>query len=175
MVRFFASMLVAASLSLICETGVAQHADRAGRFAMQVVEGGFIRLDTQTGTMSFCRKEGSEWRCELAQDDARKAIEEIAALKQRNAALESELAAALAGKGTSGSAKNLPDLGPQADGNGAGPDKPGLKLPSEQDVDQAVGYFERLVRKFQDVLKRLEKEQPDAPTPAPPDTSRKEL
>ena len=32
-----------------------------------------------------------------------------------------------------------------------------FKLPTEQEVDQALDYFERMLKKFQDRLKRLER------------------
>ena len=38
-----------------------------------------------------------------------------------------------------------------------------FKLPSEKDVDQAFDYFESMLRKFQDRLKRLEREKTPAP------------
>ena len=34
--------------------------------------------------------------------------------------------------------------------------RPDFKLPSEKEVDQALDYFERMLKKFQDRLKRLE-------------------
>jgi hypothetical protein len=37
----------------------------------------------------------------------------------------------------------------------------GLNLPSEQDVDKALSYMERMVKKFQDTMKRLERRTPE--------------
>ena len=48
------------------------------------------------------------------------------------------------------------------------PPRPGgethaFRLPSEKEVDQALNYFERMLRKFQDRLKKLEQGQGDQP------------
>lgn len=57
------ALLAAAGLCLatpaFAETG-------GGRYQLQAVEGGVVRLDTATGQMDFCRTTGAGLACELA-------------------------------------------------------------------------------------------------------------
>ena len=64
--------------------------------------------------------------------------------------------------------KHLEDMlgmGPDKD---AGPRKaegPGLNLPTEKQIDGAIDYIERMYKKLQDKLKKLESAKPEKGTP----------
>ena len=112
-------------------------AAESGRYVLKDVDGGFIRLDTATGTISHCRSSDDYWRCELvadAQDALEREIgrlaEENVALKQRLAELDAELQAQ---RGTDGV----------------------LELPSAEDLDRAMGFIERFMRGLIDFARSL--------------------
>jgi hypothetical protein len=133
--------------------------DRPGRFSMSPVDGGMMRLDTETGAIALCTRQGANWACESVKDgnsdadDRAKLEAENRRLKERVKALE-DLAA------------SLPPLDPPANGEAPG----GItKLPSEEDVDKALDYVERMFKKLRDRIQKFE-EQPGTstkPSPSP--------
>lgn len=112
--------------------------DRASRYTLQPIEGGVLRLDTETGQMVLCIKDGSSVTCEPVSEPrpSDTAIERLAAenreLRARVKQLEEKLADA-----------------------GRAP-APRLELPTEEDVDKALSYMERMLKKFRDKLRDLE-------------------
>ena len=123
------SVLVATSIC-IPSTAVAQ----SGRYTIEKSEDGYVRMDTTTGEMSFCRTEGDQIVCKLSADDRAALNEHIAELEARIAALEHRLAA------------GNPDPAPAPE------------LPSEQDLEKTLGFMEKFFRRFMDIVKDLEKE-----------------
>jgi hypothetical protein len=112
---------VAAAASLaFC---VAASAQSPQRFTFQPVEGGVMRLDTETGHVSFCTRAGDAFACRSVADDRAALTDEIDRLKRENEQLR-----------TAGGGK------PQAGGT--------LKLPSEEDIDKAMGVFEKMMRRM---------------------------
>jgi len=63
-----------------------------GRYTMTPVEGGIIRMDSQSGIVSFCRPDDEHWRCDPVQDNSRAVIEKQERLSGENMALGAELA-----------------------------------------------------------------------------------
>jgi hypothetical protein len=122
----------------------AETRDAPGRFTMQPIEGGFMRLDTQTGAVSMCRPDtGKLILCQPAQDKQQSLEKEIERLSAENIELKAEV------KRLQETAGLAPPPGP-----------PGEKfqLPSEEDVDSALDYLERMVKKFRDRLRNLEED-----------------
>lgn len=115
---------------------------RPGRFQMQPTEGGFLRLDSQTGDVALCARQGASFECKPVKDD-RDLQNELARLAAENKELKVEI-------------KRLEDMLGLNGGKGAA--KPGgkLELPSEEDVDKALSYMERMLKKFRDKFKDLE-------------------
>lgn len=114
--------------------------EKPGRFTMQPAEGGFLRLDTATGDVSLCARAGTTFECKPVKDD-RDLQAEVARLADENKALKAEI-------------KRLEEtLG--LDGSPATP-KPKLELPSEEDVDKALSYLERMFKKFRDKMKEFD-------------------
>jgi hypothetical protein len=126
--------------------------ENGGRFTMQPTEGGVIRLDRETGAMSFCSGSEGSWSC-------KEMPETESALKKRVEQLEGEKRALEA-------ERQLRDS-PQAEGPDASepppldavPSPPGdLPVPNERDVDKLFDYVEGMVKKFKERIDRLEKE-----------------
>lgn len=137
------TMLTAALIA-----GLAGHAlaaapeadEKPGRYTMQPADGGFLRLDTATGDVSLCERSGGAYECRPVKDD-RDLQAEIAKLSSENKELKAEI-------------RRLEDvLGPDG---GARRPAPKLELPSEEDVDKALSYLERMFKKFRDKLKEFD-------------------
>jgi hypothetical protein len=100
-------------------------AQTSGRFTFQPVEGGMMRLDTETGHVSHCTKAGDSFACRSVADDRAAMQDEIDRLKRENEALR------LSG------------------GKSVNPGVTGrLQLPSEEDIDKAMGLFEKMMRRM---------------------------
>lgn len=106
------------------------------RFKLQKVDGGFLRLDAQTGQVSFCRERESNWTCETAADDRAALEAEIKRLTERLATLEKQ----------SNDPANR------------------LRTPSDQEIEQVMGFFEKMMKRFRGVVENLKKEW-EAETP----------
>jgi hypothetical protein len=110
------------ALAISATSAIAQ---TSGRFTFQPVEGGMMRLDTETGHVSHCTKAGDSFACRSVADDRAAMQDEIDRLKRENEQLRLS-----AGK----------------------PANPGvtgrLQLPSEEDIDKAMGLFEKMMRRM---------------------------
>lgn len=132
------------------------------RYTMSPADNGFVRLDRNTGAMAFCQRAEGRWTCTdmdapgTAPDErqARREFEpevsdELAELRRENRRLRDRIAR-LDERLASGEARPRPSTGPV----------PGLNLPSEAEVDRAIGYFGNILKKLKDQIEEL-KEQPD--------------
>jgi hypothetical protein len=124
-------------------------ATEKGRYAMTPVEGGFMRLDTETGAVALCTRKGETWACEPVNDKSATS-EDASKLEAENKALKERL-------------KNL-EAGTPPNPVPEGPPGGITKLPTEKEVDEALDYVERMYKKFRD---RLQKIEPAPTTPAP--------
>ena len=115
---------------------VPANAAETGRYVLKDVEGGFIRLDTQSGAVSLCRSLNEQWRCEPVADAEIALQDEINRLAEENAALQQKLAELTGPQGQR-------SIGPR------------LELPSEEDVDRIFGILERFMRRFIDFARSL--------------------
>lgn len=156
----------AAVLALALTPAIAQSAER---FTMAPVDGGFVRLDKESGAMSMCTQGDGGWSCTPMDDDTT-VREELETLKKENAELRAEvrrLEDTFVGGGRRPGAEGE-RLGEQSGPPGGLPPGglPDFKLPSEEDVDQAVDYLESMIRKFRERFEDFgEKTDPDRPRP----------
>lgn len=149
--RVLAIATVLALSTLAAPHASAQPAEvgRPGRYTMQPVEGGFLRLDSQTGEVSLCTGRGAAFACE-AVADKRAEPSELAQLRAENLRLQGEMA-----RLTDQLAASPP----------AQRSTPRLELPTEEDVDKALTYLERMVKKFRDRLREFDSPTPPRNTP----------
>lgn len=114
-----------------------------GRFTMHPADGGVLRMDTQTGALSMCKQASGSWACTMLPDDRTAINSEVERLKSENTELKA-------------SVKRLEELaGVPGDGK-----QPTAKLPTEEDVDKAMSYVQRMLKKFKEKLKELEDTDP---------------
>jgi len=142
-----APVLLVSVVAFAMLVGAAPEAEeRGGRFVMTPVEGGFLRMDTQTGAVSMCQRTSGKWACEAVADDRRALESDLDRLRAENRELSSTV-------------RRLEDMLAQPDGEGRdrrAEKGPRLQLPSEEEVDRALGYMQRLMRKFRDKMRELE-------------------
>lgn len=123
-------------------------AAEAGRYSMSPTDGGFVRLDTKTGTMSLCTKAGGDWSCADMPESAdanRKRLEE---LETENKTLKDEIKRYEETFGLADGAPKSPDGAPKS-----------FTMPDEKDVDKAFDYLEGMIKKFRERMKKLEEQQ----------------
>jgi hypothetical protein len=107
-----------------------------GRYSMTPVQDGFLRLDTRTGAVAMCRLVNGAPECRLAADERTAMENEVGRLQAENKQLR------------------LKPPGPSA----AAP--PSSGLPSEQDMDRALSFAERFMRRMMRIM-REDGEAPD--------------
>lgn len=146
----------AAMATLVVMAAATQAAgEAAGRYTMSPADGGgFVRLDTQTGQMALCNRKDSQWACQDMAEPGRGLSDEIERLRGENKQLRSEI-------------RKMEDimLGDKGRSGDQRAERPGgkLELPSEQDIDNAMSYVQRMLRKFKDKLKEFETDSKGTP------------
>lgn len=121
-----------------------------GRFTLAPSGDGFMRLDRETGAMTWCERESGAWRCNTIGDGEEALRSEAERLKRENEDLKA-------------SKKHLEEMlglgdGPGAPAPGAVP-SPGFQVPDEADVDRAFDYIERMMKKLKERLEKLDKDE----------------
>lgn len=122
-VCFFAVFL-ASGAALAEPAGADSPKSEAGRFAMSPTEGGFLRLDKQSGEVSFCTVEGGLSTCRAAAEERAALQAEIDRLARENAELRAK----------------LPGAAPEA--------APRKGLPGEEEFERALSFTERFMRRM---------------------------
>ncbi len=122
-------MAAALAVSFLCMPLAAQ-ADEPGRYSMQPVDGGFLRLDTQTGAVSVCSGSADTWNCIPAGDERSQLEDENARLRADNLALREQ----------------IEELGAQ----------PAVTTP--EDVDAAMDTLETVAERFGRIVKIMRRE-----------------
>ena len=105
----------------------------AGRYQLQPVEGGVVRLDTATGEMTLCKADVGKLACSpsaSATTTTSPAAADVAALKARIEALERQLA----------TTSKAPDL------------------PTDAEVDRSLSIMEKFMRRFMGIAKDLDQQ-----------------
>jgi hypothetical protein len=126
-----------------------------GRFTMSPVDGGFLRLDKQTGAVAMCARSGTAWACTPVEDHTpAAAAAELSKLEQENKDLRDRVKAL----------EETLETKTPLDGPPAGK----MQLPTDQEVDQALDYLERVYKKVRDRMKDLDKPLPPPGAPPPP-------
>lgn len=126
------------------------HDDGKGRYTMSPVEGGVLRLDKETGAMALCTNRNEKLVCDPVDDRARADDGQLAKLEAENRALKDRVKA-LEESAAKGDNPNAP-VAPENK----------MQLPTEEEVDKALDYAERMFKKFRD---RLQKADPAQPNP----------
>lgn len=141
-------------------------AEDTSRFTMIETEDGIIRLDKQTGAMSSCKNTANSWTCQpitsnQSPNNIQGSTPESASDKEKIATLELE------NKKLKQRIADLELRSPSGPDDLTDPAYPNeekrLKLPSEEEVDEAITYMEKMIRKFGGAMKRLQEEKQKEP------------
>ncbi|MFY9685831.1 MAG: hypothetical protein WAJ88_08555 [Pseudolabrys sp.] len=137
-----------------------------GRFTFNRIDNGFLRLDTQSGQVAYCRTQMAGWACqavpenrsELGADVARLQADmtDLKALKSDIVRLQDEIAAL---RREIAALKEPPPPRPSAEL--APPDKGGdivIKLPTQDDVAKARAFIERTWHRLVEMITAVQKD-----------------
>jgi hypothetical protein len=144
--KAFALAIVAVCLSTPAFADDATPDTKAGRYTLNKVADGFVRLDTQTGEVALCTQRAVGWACQAAPEDRAAFEGEIARLRSENAALKQ----ALLSRGLPLPSGVTPERSHNNDIT--------IRLPDDADIDRAVAYVSRLWNRFVDAVSRAQKQ-----------------
>jgi hypothetical protein len=126
--------------------------EKSGRYTMSPTEGGFVRLDTESGEVAFCKRgPDGGWACEAMPDTQMAMRRDMDRLRQENEALRNSA--------PGGPADEQAPIAPGGESAGR------IPIPTEQDVDRLFDYVEGMARKLKQRMKRLEEQHSDRGTP----------
>jgi hypothetical protein len=130
-----------------------------GRYSMTPIPEGVLRLDTRTGTVSTCTKNGAGWACYAVPDERAALDAEIGRLQTEVEKLKGQLAAGPTVSGKIDEALPKSDPLKKADPKVTeGNRKIEIPLPSDQDVDRVMSFLEKAWRRLIDMANRVQKD-----------------
>jgi len=127
------------------------------RFAFNRVDGGFLRLDNQTGQIAFCSPQPIGWACQAVPEDRAAFEKEIARLQDEIASLKSEIAALREPPPPPRPSADLTPMQPPADLT-APPDKSEDSTKLREDLARARTAFENAWRRLVEIIVQLQKD-----------------
>src|SRR5688572_10369634 len=132
-------------LLLVPQLAIAQAAE-PDRYRLEKTPGGYVRMDTRTGEMSFCQEKWGELVCKMAADERTAVQDEIERLQSDMKALEDRLA----------TVKALEDRVVKLENSMTA--RIEQSLPTEEDFNKTMSYMERFFRGFMAIVKDFEGE-----------------
>jgi hypothetical protein len=119
-----------------------------GRYTLNKVTDGFVRLDTKTGEVAVCSPRAVGWACQAAPEDRAAYESEIARLRGENAALKQALLA-----------HGLPlPSGATPEPSGTHDTEITIRLPDNADLERARAYVEDVWRRFVDAVAKAQRQ-----------------
>lgn len=131
-------------------------AEVPSRYSFQRVDGGFLRLDNESGQIAFCSPHTVGWACQAVPED-RAAFEreiarlqgEVSGLQEQVVSLRQEIASL---REPPPPARPPADLTPHSDKDG------GLKMPSDEEIARARVAVEHAWRRLVDMIVNFQKD-----------------
>jgi len=118
-----------------------------GRYVFSKQADGFLRLDTQSGSVALCSEQPVGWACQAAPEDRAVFELEIGRLQNENAALKRTMLA-----------HGLPLPPGIAPDTGTVQNESTLRLPSDADIDRAIAFVGHVWQRFMDAIARAQKQ-----------------
>jgi hypothetical protein len=128
--------LLAAALFVV---GLVGPAAAEERYQLQKTEGGYVRLNTETGEMSICEEKANQLVCRAAAEERTAFQDELDRLQARLDGLEERLARLE-----------------------ARPAVPEALLPSDEEIDKSMDVMEKFFRRFMGIMKDIQKDDSGA-------------
>jgi len=129
-----------------------------GRYSMTPIPEGVLRLDTRTGTVSTCTKNGAGWACYAVPDERTALDAEIGRLQAEVEKLKGQIAAGPTVSGKIDEALPKSDPLKKDPKVAEGDRKIEIPLPSDQDVDRVMSFLEKAWRRLIDMANRVQKD-----------------
>lgn len=130
-----------------------------GRYSMTPIPEGVLRLDTRTGTVSTCSRNGAGWACYAVPDERSALDAEIGRLQAEVETLKGQVAAGPPVSGKIDEALPKSDSLKKGEPKAAeGDRKLEIPLPSDQDLDRAMSFLEKAWRRLIDMANRVQKD-----------------
>jgi hypothetical protein len=118
-----------------------------------------LRLDSRTGTVSTCSRNGAGWACYAVPDERAALDAEIGRLQAEIEKLKGQLAAGPTVSGKIDEALPKSDSLKRPEGKTAeGARKIEIPLPSDQDVDRVMSFLERAWRRLVEMANGVQKD-----------------
>ena len=153
-----ASFAVAMTVSGSLMAAQAAPDSENGRYTMTPIPEGVLRLDTRTGTMSTCTRNGAGWACYAVPDERAAFDAEIGRLQAEVEKLKGQLAAGPTVSGKIDEALPKSDPLKKEPKTAEGDRKIEIPLPSDQDVDRVMSFLEKAWRRLIDMANRVQKD-----------------
>ena len=135
-----AAAVLSACLCLSPVADAAETSVTGGRFVMTPVDGGVLRMDTDSGVVSVCAKKGTDWRCDTVPDDYQALQKENEALKKQLGELRKD--GAQAGAPQTG-APSVPSRAERKS-----------DWPTDEEIDKGFAKLDRYLRKFKELIEK---------------------
>lgn len=130
-----------------------------GRYSMTPIPEGVLRLDTRTGTVSTCSRNGAGWACYAVPDERSALDAEIGRLQAEVETLKGQVAAGPPVSGKTDEALPKSDSLKKREPKAAeGDRKLEIPLPSDQDMDRMMSFLEKAWRRLIDMANRVQKD-----------------
>ncbi len=134
-IQLISSTLIAGSFLAAASFAQAE----TGRYSMTPTKDGILRLDTKTGEVALCARVSGRLKCQGVEGESSSLQERVRRLEQENGRLRTQLDAAR--------------LAP------APRDGSGMEVPTEEDVDKAMDFMEKLLHRFKGMVDDLKKDK----------------
>lgn len=159
----FAALILAGAGGAVAESAPDSE---NGRYALSSTADGVIRLDTRTGAVSTCNKNGAGWACYSMPDERAAFDAEIGRLQAENDTMKAELEK-LRGQLASAapaSGNKIDEALPKSDSLKREPKvtegerRLEIPLPSDRDMDRVMTFLERAWRRLIEMANRMQKD-----------------
>jgi hypothetical protein len=110
------------------------------RYRTVPTDGGFLEIENQTGAVRECTRGATGYQCKPASPEALQSA--LGRLARENAELKERLA----------QARETPASRPQSPA-------PPAPLPSDEEVDRALGFMEKFLRRFMSIVREEKAER----------------
>ncbi|MGE0238752.1 MAG: hypothetical protein AB7F09_15230 [Parvibaculaceae bacterium] len=118
-------------ITVMLTGSVAPAAEISGRYVLEKVEQGFLRLDSETGAVALCAAKDGVWECAAIKDQGLDLTADVARLEAENEKLKARVAELEKSGGTT-------------------------KLPSDQEVDRMMDIFGKMFDRFLDFAREMD-------------------
>ena len=129
-----------------------------GRYSMTPIPEGVLRLDTRTGTVSTCTRNGSGWACYAVPYERSALDAEIGRLQAEVEKLKGQIAAGPTVSGKIDEALPKSDPLKKEPKIAEGERRIEIPLPSDQDVDRVMSFLEKAWRRLIEMANRVQKD-----------------